>query len=111
MGERFLTKVCLQKIPFLFSLTAGVKHCNVFRVRTGAAAPGFNSLIPAPSVPSLTSTEQWSCFVELVIVALRILSASSNKKENRKRLKLSCSVLFTSMRSSSQRAQNENLRR
>ena len=24
---------------------------------TGTAAPGFNSLIPAPSVPSLTSTE------------------------------------------------------
>ena len=29
----------------------------ILLVITGAAAPGFNSLIPAPSVPSLISTE------------------------------------------------------
>ena len=56
---------------------------------SGVAATGFNSLIPAPSVPSLISTEpvELLCRATVVILALRILSALSNK--NRKRLKLS----------------------
>ena len=33
------------------------KNRSAFYAILGAAAPGFNSLIPAPSVPSLISTE------------------------------------------------------
>ena len=76
----------------------------------GATAPGFNSLIPAPSVPSLISTEP----VELLCRTSNISSTDPFcfvKQKNRKRLKLFCSVLFTNMRSSAQRAQNENSRR
>ena len=40
---------------------------------TGAAAPGFNSLIPAPSVPSLIRTEP----VELLCRASNISSTNS----------------------------------
>ena len=49
---------------------------------------GFSCLILVPSVRRWLALNQSSCFVGLVILALRVLSASSNK--NRKRLKFSC---------------------
>ena len=58
----------------------------------GVAAPGFNSLIPMPSVPSLISTELVELLCRASNVSTTDLSASSNK--NRKRLKLSCSFFI-----------------
>ena len=53
------------------------------------ATPGFNSLIPAPSIRSLVSTEPNEFFFAgLTILALWVLSASRNK--NRKQWKVSC---------------------
>ena len=75
----------------------------------GAAAPGFNSLIPAPSVPSLISTEP----VELLCRASNISSTDPFcfVKQKQKTVEAFLQFLFTNMRSSSQRAQNEYSRR
>ena len=70
---------------FTFRFTIAI-ICMIRHFLFGAATPGFSSLNPAPNVPSWLALNQPSCFVRLVILALRILSDSSNK--NRKLLKL-----------------------
>ena len=74
----------------------------------GAATPGFNSLISAPIVPSLVSTEP----VELLCGASNISSTDSYcfVKQKQETVEAFLQFLFTNMRSSAQRAQNENSR-
>ena len=72
---------------------------------TGAATPGFNSLIPEPSVPSLVGTEPVQLFCRPSNTSLGILSASSDKNKNGRSF---LAIFIYNMRSSAQRAQNEN---
>ena len=74
----------------------------------GAAAPGFYSLIPAPSVPSLISTEP----VELLCRASNISSTDPFCFVKQKQETVEAFLQFlANMCSSAQRAQNENSRR
>ena len=73
----------------------------------GAATPDFNSLIPTPSVPSLVST----ALVELLCRASNISNTDPFCLVNQKRemVEVFLQFLCTNMRSSAERAQNENL--
>ena len=75
----------------------------------GAVAPGFNSLISAPSVPSLISTEP----VELLCRASNISSTNPFcfVKQKQETVEAFLQFLFTNMQSSAQRTQNKNSRR
>ena len=72
----------------------------------GAATPGFNSLILAPSVPSLGSTEP----IELLCSASNISTTDSFcfVKQKQGTVEVFLQFLFTNMRSSAQRVRNEN---
>ena len=60
----------------------------IYNIATNVATPAFNSNFRAKRYRRWLALNQPSCFAELVILALRILSASSNR--NRKRLKTPC---------------------
>ena len=83
-------------------------HCLVVEF-AGAAAPDFNSLISAPSVPSLFTTEP----EELPRRASNISCMDSFcfVKQKQETAEAFLEFFFTNMRSSSQRADNKNLRR
>ena len=75
--------------------------------RRAELRPGFNPLIPVPSVPSLISTKP----IELLCRASNISTTDLFcfvKKKNRKTVEAFLQFSFTNMRNSAQRAQNEN---
>ena len=72
----------------------------------GAAAPGFNSLIPAPSLPLLISSEpaEWLC-IACIISTMDPFCFVKQKQET---VEAFLQFLFTNIRSSTQSAQNKN---